>query len=147
MKNIILPEIITMVKITMGQFIILTNALKVKAKVNTRVSNRNLLHENRATIAQYISSKNCTKFRYNNSLMPISYFAQIVNKILVFVHFLTPVISLFRAISLFWTCSLSLEKKFQGKKWIQNESDQRNQSPTFLRFALMRTFLRFYNTI
>ena len=63
MKNIILPEIITMVKITLGQFIILTNALKVKAKVNTRVSNRNLLHENRATIVQYVLSEYCTKFR------------------------------------------------------------------------------------
>ena len=58
--------------------------------VQVRVSNRNFLHENRLTIAQrfsYVSSKNCTKFRYIFALMRKSYFAQILMKILVFAYF------------------------------------------------------------
>ena len=81
-----------------------------------KVSNLIFLHENRAIIAHkisYASSKNRTQFWYNFAVMCKSYFAQIMKKILVFVHFVISAISLFRAISLFLAISLNFEKQFQ----------------------------------
>ena len=77
-----------------------------------RVSSRNFLHENRAKITHrfaYVSSKNCTKFRWFCSLMRKSYFAQIQKKILVFAYF---AISCYFVISSYFVISLNFEKQF-----------------------------------
>jgi len=78
-----------------------------------RVSSRNFLHENSANIAQrfaHLSSKNCTKFWCFCALMPKSYFAQILRKMLAFVYF---VISCYFVISRYFIILLNFEKKFQ----------------------------------